>query len=107
MQTAYLLPLTVLALVLALAALGFRARRRRGYGPFVVGVVAAFALVVGKFVIDSNVAVYGAVAALVGASLWNSWPTKLTTSVPHAPGGTLLQIGSIRKEKERGCETQG
>ena len=86
MQTAYLLPLTVLALVLALAALGFRARRRRGYGPFVVGIVAAFALVMGKFVIDSNVAVYGAVAALVGASLWNSWPTKPTTGVPLAPG---------------------
>ena len=99
MQTAYLLPLTVLALVLALAALGFRARRRRGYGPFVVGILAAFALVMGKFVIDSNVAVYGEVAALVGASLWNSWPTKPTTGVPHAPGGTLLQIGGIEKEK--------
>ena len=98
MQTAYLLPLTVLALVLALAALGFRARRR-GYGPFVVGIVAAFTLVVGKFVFDSNVAVYGAVAALVGASLWNSWPTKPTTGVPLAPGGTLLQIGGIEKEK--------
>ena len=99
MQTAYLLPLTALALVPAVAALGFGARRRRGYGPFAVGIVAAFALVVGKFVIDSNVAVYGAVAALVGASLWNSWPTKPTTGVPLAPGGTLLQIGSIEKEK--------
>jgi hypothetical protein len=107
MQTKYLLPLTLLALVLAVAALGFRATRRRGYGPFVVGLVAAFTLVMGKFVIDSNVAVYGAVAALVGASLWNSWPTKPPTGVPLAPGGTLLQIGSIEKENERGCETQG
>ncbi len=99
MQTAYLLPLTALALVLAVAALGFRARRWWGYGPLVAGVVAALALVVGKFVIDSNVAVYGAVAALVAASLWNSWPTKPTTGVPLALGGTLLQIGSIAKEK--------
>jgi lipopolysaccharide export LptBFGC system permease protein LptF len=99
MQTAYLLPLTVFALVLAVAALGVGARRRRGYGPFAVGVVAAFALVMGKFVIDSNVAVYGEVAALVGASLWNSWPTKPTTGVPLAPGGTLLQSGGIEKEK--------
>jgi lipopolysaccharide export LptBFGC system permease protein LptF len=99
MQTAYLLPLTVLALVLAVAALGFRARRRPGYGPFVVGVAAAFALVMGKFVFDSNLAVYGAVAALVGASLWNAWPTKSATGVPLAPGGTLLKIGSIEKEK--------
>ena len=107
METPYLLPLTVLAGVMAVAALGFRANRRRGYGPFAVGVVAATVLVVGKFVIESNLAVYGAVAALVGASLWNSWPTRPTTGVPLAPGGTLLQIGSIRKENERGCETQG
>ena len=98
MQMAYLLPLTLLALVLAVAALGFRARRRRGYGPFAVGLVAAVLLVLGKFVIDSNVAVYGSLIALVGASLWNSWP-RSTTSVPSAPGGTLLQIGSIEKEK--------
>jgi len=98
MQTVYLLPLTVLALVLAVASLGFRAKRRRGYLPFVVGIVAAFVLVVGKFVFDSNVAVYGAIAALIVASLWNSWP-KSTTGVPLAPEGTLLQIGSIEKEK--------
>jgi hypothetical protein len=105
MQTAYLLPLTLLALVLAVAALGFRATRRRGYGPFAVGLGAAAVLVVGKFVIDSNVAVYGAVAALVVASLWNSWP-RSTTSGSSAPEGTLLQIGSIKKENENGYETQ-
>ena len=98
LQTAYLLPLTVFSLVLAVAALGFRATRRRGYGPFVVGLVAGVVLVIGKFVIDSNGAVYGAVAALVAASLWNSWP-KSAISVSTAPEGTLLQIGSIEKEK--------
>lgn len=96
MQTAYLLPLTVVSLVLALVALGFRANRRWGYGPFVVGVVAAVGLVVGKFVMDSNVMVYGSIAALVGASIWNSWPKK---SVPSAPTETLLQLGSLQKEK--------
>lgn len=98
MQTAYLLPLTLLALVLAVAALGFRARRRRGYGPLAVGLVSAVVLVLGKFVIDSNVAVYGSIVALVGASLWNSWP-RSKAGVPPAPGGTLLLIGSIEKEK--------
>ena len=96
MQTAYLLPLTVISLVLALGALGFRASRRRGYSPFVLGVVAAVALVVGKFVMDSNVMVYGGTATLVGASIWNSWPKK---SVPSAPTETLLQLGSLQKEK--------
>jgi hypothetical protein len=96
MQTAYLLPLTVLALLLAVTALGYRAGRRWGYGPFVLGLAAAVGLVVGKFVVDSDVAVYGSIAALVGASLWNAWPKK---SVPSAPTGPLLQLGSIEKEK--------
>jgi hypothetical protein len=96
MKTAHLLPLTIAALALAVAALGFRANRRRRYGPFVLGLVAAVGLVVGKFVLDSDVTVYASIAALVGASLWNSWPKK---SVPFAPTEPLLQLGSIEKEK--------
>jgi hypothetical protein len=99
MQTAYLLPLTVLSLVLVVVALGYRANRRRGYGPFALGVGAAVGLVVGKFVMDSNVVVCGGITALLGASLWNAWPTRLRTSVPSALSETLLQIGSINKEK--------
>src|SRR6516225_4313226 len=102
MQTAYLLPLTVFSLVLALAALGFRARKRRGYCPFAVGLLAAVLLLGGKFVFDSNVAVYLCIASLIGASLWNSWPKK---GVPPAPTETLLQIGSKRSE-EHGYQTQ-
>ncbi len=103
MQTAYLLPLTILAIVLAVAALGFRASRRRGHGPFVLGLVAAVGLVVGKFVVDSNLAVYGSIVVLVGSSVWNSWPKK---SVPSAPTEALLQLGSIKEENEHGYETK-
>lgn len=98
MRTAYLLPLTVLSLVLALAALGYRANGRRGYAPLLLGLVAAVGLVVGKFVVDSNLAVYGAIAALVGASLWNAWPARSKTSAPAAPAGALVELGSIKKE---------
>src|SRR5436190_1846488 len=93
METAYLLPLTATFLALAVFALGFRARRRRGYGPLAVGLAAAGLLLVGKFVLDS------AVAALVGASLWNAWPARPATGVPSAPAGTLYQLGGIEKEK--------
>jgi hypothetical protein len=106
MQTAYLLPLTASSLVLALAALGYRANSRRGYAPLVLGIVAAVGLFVGKFVVDSNVAVYGGIAALVCASIWNAWPTRLKTCVPSAPGGTLHQLGSIKRRNEHGNETQ-
>lgn len=96
MQTTYLLPLMVVSLVLALAPLGFRATRRRGFGPLALGVLATVVLVVGKFVMDSDLALYAGLTALIGASLWNSWP-RSTTGVLVAPGGTLLDIGSIRK----------
>jgi hypothetical protein len=98
MQTAYLLPLTALSLVLAVGALGFRANGRRGYGPLILGVVAAVGLAAGKFVVDSNLLVYGGVAALVGASLWNAWP-KSTKRVPPAPTEPLLQPGGAKEEK--------
>ncbi len=93
MRTAYLLPLTVFSLALAVAALGFRARRRRGYGPLALGLLAAALVVLGKFTWDWNLAVYGGLAALVGASVWNSWPR----GVPPAPAETLYRIGSIGK----------
>ena len=69
MQTEYLLPLTAVLLAVAVVALGSRARRRRGYAPLAVGATAAALLLLGKFVLDSNVALYVAVAGLVGASL--------------------------------------
>jgi mercuric ion transport protein len=97
MQTAYLFPLTVCALILALGALGFRAEQRRGYGPLVVGVLAGTTLVVGKFVLDLDVIVYGAIAGLIGASLWNSWPKK---RVPLAPTEQRFQIGSKRSDED-------
>lgn len=97
METTYLVPLTVFCLLLALAALGFRANRRRGYGPFLVGILAAVLLILGTFLLESSWAVYGAVASLIAASLWNSWPKSTsTTSVSFAPKETLLQIGSKR-----------
>jgi hypothetical protein len=106
MQTDYLLPLTVFSLLLAVGALGYRANQRRGYGPLILGIVAAVGLVVGKFVLDSNEAVYGAIAALVGASVWNAWPRRVTTRVPSAPTEKLHQIGSIKRRDEHGYETQ-
>ena len=79
----YLLPLTAAFLLLALAALAFRARRRRGYGPFVVGLIAGVGIMLGKFQWESNGSLYGAVGLLIVASLWNAWPRS-------APAGALV-----------------
>lgn len=72
--TPYILPLTVLFLLLSLAALGWRAPGRRGYGPLSLGVAASVLLLVGRFVLDSDAGMYAGMAVLVTASLWNAWP---------------------------------
>lgn len=76
MDTAWLLPITAGALVLALGGIAFRARRRRGFGPLALGAVAAAAVMLGKFSLELNAAVYAGTALLVAASVWNSWPKR-------------------------------
>ena len=73
-SAAYLLPLTAGFLVLALGAMAFRAKNRHGYGPFLLGLVAATGVLLSKFVWESHPAMYSAVGVLVVASLWNAWP---------------------------------
>ena len=75
-SAAYLLPLTVAFLVLALGAMVFRARDRHGYRPFLLGIIAASGVLIGKFVRESNSMIYGSVGLLVMASLWNTWPPR-------------------------------
>jgi hypothetical protein len=74
-SAAYLLPLTVGFLVVAVGAMAFKATSRHGYGPFLLGLVAAAAVLLGKFKFESNATMYGGVGILVIASLWNAWPS--------------------------------
>ena len=73
--TPYLLPLTTAFLVITLWMLVYRVANRRGYAPFALGAVASVVVLVGKFKLDSDLALYGGITLLVGASLWNAWPT--------------------------------
>ncbi len=77
LQTAYLLPVTALFLLIAVGALAFRAGSRRGHGPFIVGLVASAIVLIGKFVFVSDVAMYGGIVLLLAASFWNAWPRKV------------------------------
>lgn len=76
----YLFALTAAFLVVALLFLGFRATRRRGYGPLALGLLASALLLIGKFYFESDPAMFGSVGLLMGASFWNSWPRKLAAS---------------------------
>lgn len=109
-DTAYLLPLTALFLVIAVGALGLGAGRRRGYAPFALGLLAAVVVLTGKFIFNSNPAMYAGIALLIGASLWNSWPRNLAgTQSRRACCSTdrLYQPEPFPKEEFRhGSQTQ-
>ncbi len=79
--TPYLLPLTAVFLLIAIAGLAYRARQRRGYKPLLVGLLAAGILLIGKFYFDSDGAMYAGLALLVAASFWNTWPKPLRANV--------------------------
>src|SRR5437867_5414469 len=79
--TTYLLPITIAFLILTLAVLGFRATQRRGYGPFVVGVLSSAVILVGKFYLESKPLMYGGVGVLAVASVWNALPRRAKTIV--------------------------
>ena len=66
--------LTALLLSLALIALLYRARSRRGLGPFVLGVTATFLVIVSKFVLGFDEGTYIGVGVLIVAGVWNVWP---------------------------------
>jgi hypothetical protein len=78
----WLFPLTAVFLLVAVVALGFRARRRRGFGPFVVGLGASAVVLVGKFRFESDPAMYAGLGLLIAASIWNTWPRRATTACP-------------------------
>jgi hypothetical protein len=76
-STKYLLALTVVFLAISVAALAFRSSRRRGLGPFWIGLVAAAVILIGKFGFESNYMTYTGIGLLISASLWNSWPHRI------------------------------
>lgn len=75
-DTAYLMPITVVALLMAVSMLGVKARRRHGFGPLVLGSIAALIIVLAKFAAGLDLLTYGGGALLIAASVWNAWPMK-------------------------------
>ena len=81
-----LLVVTALFLTMAVAALAFRAPRRRGYGPAVLGTAASAGILIGKFYLESSATAYAAVVVLIAASVWNSWPMSEPAVCPECVG---------------------
>ena len=68
-----LLSFTVALLAVALLSLALRAKVRRGYGPFFLGIASVGFVFVFKFVYVLNFLVYAGAIVLLIASLWNAW----------------------------------
>ncbi len=107
LSSRYLLPLTAAFLLIAIAALGFGAHARRGYGPMTLGVMAAAGVIAGKFYVASDVMLYGAVSLLIAASLWNSWPRPAKAQVQGLPASSeLIQLSCTRRTDHDRNETK-
>ena len=83
--TPYVLPTTMVLLAATLLILLYKARRRHGYQPFILGTVAALVLALGKFVVESDLAVYSGIVLLLGASLWHAWPVRREAACNDCP----------------------
>jgi len=81
----YLLPLTAVFLIIAAAALGFRARKRRGRLPMLLGALASAVVLSGKFSLNSNLVMDTGLVMLIAASAWNAWPQRKSFCCPE-PG---------------------
>ncbi len=86
--------LTVLFLSVALGALLFKAKSRRGYGPFALGASASTLLGFSKFVMGSDPVTYTAVGVLVLAGIWNVWPRADAACEISLQGGKPSQAES-------------
>ena len=78
-STAYMLPLTAGFLVVSLGTMALRAKNPRGYGPFLIGLVAGGAVLLAKFAWQSNPVVYSALGVLIMSWAWDAWPPKNAT----------------------------
>ena len=86
----YLLPIAAILLGLTLAMLAYRARARRGYGPFFLGIAGAAGAIAGKFVFSIDLILYLGLVLILAAAVWNVWPRPRAASCPTCTPSRLL-----------------
>lgn len=96
LDATFLLPITAALLTVTVGSLGFRARRRRGYGPFAVGLAASLVVLIGKFAFGNDPAMYAGLFILIAASVWNGWPRRRTPT----PSGTRPLSALVSRRRD-------
>lgn len=97
LDSAYILWVTLTLLGVALVALAFRAKARRGFGPLLLGAASVGLILLFKFAWISAPLVYVGLSGLVIASFWNSWPKK-TVGPSTCPRCAPIVGGSPAKQ---------
>ncbi len=78
--TPYLFPLTAVFLIFALFTLFYKASSRRGYKPFLLGIVSTILVLMGKFLFSSDEIMYSGLVLLSISTIWNSIPIRKSDS---------------------------
>lgn len=86
-----LFPVIAVFLVVGLVSIGWSTRSHRRLGPLLVTIIGSAAVIAGRLIWNAPAVLYGGVALLVGASLWNLW-LKRPRPVP------LVELRLARKE---------
>lgn len=85
-----LVPIIVVFLAAGIASIGWSTRSHRRAGPLVATVIGSAAVVLGRIVWSVPLLLYGGVALLIGASLWN-------LSLKRPRPESLVQLRLARK----------
>ena len=72
--TPYILPSTIVMIIVALLPIGLRAYKTHTYKPLICGLMASAILLSGKFFMDNEYIFYSGALLLIISSLWNIWP---------------------------------
>ncbi|MBI4833343.1 MAG: MerC domain-containing protein [Planctomycetes bacterium] len=99
----YLLAAVGLLIGITLLSFLFRARQRRGYGPFWLGLAASLVMLGGKFLFISGVILYAGAAVLIIASIWNIMPKRIIRQPENLPAveGDCCRITLNNTPEER------
>jgi len=65
---------------ISLFSLAYKAKTRRGYFPFWIGLLSATIIVAGKYYVLSDYVFYSGAFLLIVASIWNNIPIKKNSS---------------------------
>jgi hypothetical protein len=101
---AWLAPITAIWLALTVGMLALKRGGQRAFGPALLGLGAALAVFLGKFILNEQLPVYGGIAALAAAVVWRSWIRRPSSGESCSRCGELPRRGDEEPGLKRPIE---